>query len=55
MARPIPDADLNELQAAVVQFEGGASLAQIAEALGNCLAMLRFEPWSAGDPEIPFL
>lgn len=38
MARPIPDADLDELQAAVAQFEGGASVAQIAEALGNRLA-----------------
>lgn len=37
MARPIPDADLDELQAAVAQFGGGASVAQIAEVLGNIL------------------
>lgn len=35
MARPIPQADLEAIEAAVGQHEGGASAAQIAEALVN--------------------
>ena len=35
MARPIPEADLQAIEAAVAQHEGGASAAQIAEALVN--------------------
>jgi hypothetical protein len=37
MARPIPDANLDELQAALAQSRGDASVGQIAEALGNRL------------------
>ncbi len=35
MARPIPQADLEAIEAAVGQHEGGASAAQVAEALVN--------------------
>lgn len=35
MARPIPVADLQAIEAAVGQHDGGASAAQIAEALVN--------------------
>lgn len=38
MARPIPDADLDAIEAAVAQFERGASLAQIADVLGDDVA-----------------
>jgi hypothetical protein len=38
MARPIPDADLDAIEAAVTQFERGASLAQIADVLGDDVA-----------------
>jgi Fic family protein len=38
MARPIPDADLDAIEAAVAQFERGASVAQITNALAGDVA-----------------